>query len=430
MIRPQHRTHPPIISYLLFAISLLFPNLLYSQAQTPPLSAQPGPSGSDALPFLIDLFASYAKADTYHFEYNYEVQVSGDYQRFDEKNVYAAIKGTANQYRYEYRGSMGEALRISNGQTEWVYLPAFQQYTEQPTPSGPLKPIVYHGPGSGAFSRLLSPQRIITIISHFNDLVQTARFLPDEHLQLGSETISCIVVATDGIQPGSNGRIVVSMKFWIGRNSHLIRKQTHHSVGELVPSNPSAQYTQDSTEIFTVAELNPSSFPVGTFTFAPPKNSALVREFQSPEEQERAKFVGHPLPAVTVKTWDNREIALQSLVGKPLLLDFWSTSCQPCRESLPDLEKLYAENKDKGLVLVSLDENQELKTAAAFWSEQKVPWPNYHLDFPSTDKFPAHGIPYFVLVDPSGTVVYSQGGFDHNGLQKAVDSALASTSIH
>lgn len=430
MIRSPHRMYPPLICCLLFVISLLFPHPLHSQPQTPLSSAQPGQSGSDALPFLNYLFARYAKADTYHFEYNYEVQMAGDYQRFDEKNVNVAIKGTANQYRYEYRGSMGEALRISNGQTEWVYLPAFQQYTEQPTPSGPLKPIVYRGPGSGAFSRLLSSQRIITIISHLTDLIQTARFLPDENLQLGSENIRCIVVATDGIQPGSEGRIAISMKFWIDRNSQLIRKQTHHSVGELVPSDPSAQYTQDATEIFTVAELNPSSFPVRSFTLAPPKESALVKEFQSREEQERTKFVGHPLPTITVKTWDNREIPLQSLVGKPLLLDFWSTSCQPCRESLPDLEKLYAENKDKGLVLVSLDENQELQTAAAFWSEQKVPWPNYHLDFTAAEKFPAHGIPYFVLVDPSGTVVYSEGGFDHNGLQKALNSALASTAIH
>ncbi len=146
--------------------------------------------------------------------------------------------------------------------------------------------------------------------------------------------------------------------------------------------------------------------------------------------QKEAAFAGQSLPAVSVKATDNREVSLQSLRGKPLLLDFWATWCSSCRDSLPDLQKLYAENKDKGLVLVSIDQDDEVQKAAEFWSEQKLPWANYHLDPALDNKFPGHGVPFFVLVDSSGKVIYFRDGFDHGDLQQAINAALDSTSVY
>jgi hypothetical protein len=41
---------------------------------------------------------------------------------------------------------------------------------------------------------------------------------------------------------------------------------------------------------------------------------------------------------------------------------------------------------------------------------RKVPWPNFHADKGLREKFPSHGIPYFVLVDSSGKITFSQLG--------------------
>jgi len=99
----------------------------------------------------------------------------------------------------------------------------------------------------------------------------------------------------------------------------------------------------------------------------------------------------------------------------------------PCRESLPALEKLYQENRDKGLVLLSLDEDDDNpQKATDFWITRKEPWPNFHAGKEILDKFPLHGIPYFVLLDGSGKVAFSQAGLDENGLRTAI-AALASS---
>ena len=49
--------------------------------------------------------------------------------------------------------------------------------------------------------------------------------------------------------------------------------------------------------------------------------------------------------------------------GKPLLINFWATWCDPCREEFPDLVKLDATYKGKiDFITVSLDELSDIKT--------------------------------------------------------------------
>jgi thiol-disulfide isomerase/thioredoxin len=168
---------------------------------------------------------------------------------------------------------------------------------------------------------------------------------------------------------------------------------------------------------------NVTSFPDGAFSFVPPKTAVLIKQFESKRSQELAKLVGKPFPAVMLKSWDGRDVPLQSFQGKPLLLDFWATWCQPCRESLPDLQSFYEQNKNKGLVMLSIDEDERQQKAVDFWAQHKMPRPNYHVDSQYIEKLPPHGIPYFLLIDSSGNVVLSHEG---TGPQEKLRAAVAS----
>ena len=66
-----------------------------------------------------------------------------------------------------------------------------------------------------------------------------------------------------------------------------------------------------------------------------------------------------------------KTVELKALRGKPVLLNFWATWCAPCREEMPELEELWRENKDKGLVVlaVSVDEARAARDIPEFLKE-------------------------------------------------------------
>jgi thiol-disulfide isomerase/thioredoxin len=71
----------------------------------------------------------------------------------------------------------------------------------------------------------------------------------------------------------------------------------------------------------------------------------------SPDPSEKA-------PALSGPGLDGKTVALSAYAGKIVLVDFWATWCDPCKEEIPDLVKLRDKLKDKGfeILSVSMDE--------------------------------------------------------------------------
>ncbi len=51
---------------------------------------------------------------------------------------------------------------------------------------------------------------------------------------------------------------------------------------------------------------------------------------------------------------DGSKVALSDYQGKVVLVDFWGTWCTPCRESLPELQELYAEFHEQGFEILGV----------------------------------------------------------------------------
>src|SRR5690242_7538640 len=64
----------------------------------------------------------------------------------------------------------------------------------------------------------------------------------------------------------------------------------------------------------------------------------------------------------------NKHVRLSELKGKVVLMDFWATWCLPCRAELPKIELLHRDFKDKGLIVLGVDD-EEPKDQAAFLSK-------------------------------------------------------------
>jgi thiol-disulfide isomerase/thioredoxin len=412
------RRQPKSLSCLSLFLLLFIVNLA-ALAQTSPSPLEPGAPGSDALPFLTELLERYTHGSSYHFEYTEEHQSLSEFSRYWGKALVTSIVGPANHYRFELRGEFGTAVQVSDGQTEWVYYGPLNQYVQQPASrEGPSEVMSRATIGLG---RLRQTESHMKNFAYVRGMVRTATFAADQTIELAGRSVSCIVITTEGEMPDARDPTTIRFTFWVDKQTKVIRKSAQRSESELT-AVPGAHYTGLDERLYQVAEVDVANFPEGTFGFAPPPSAVLVKKFEDKQSQGLAKLLGKPAPVVTLKGSESEKgTPLQSFLGKPVLLDFWATWCMPCRESLPALAKLYQENRAKGLVLISLDEDDDNpQRAAELWAKSKMAWPNFHANKEILEKFPEHGIPYFILLDPSGKVVLSYAGWDEDVLRKSV----------
>ena len=100
--------------------------------------------------------------------------------------------------------------------------------------------------------------------------------------------------------------------------------------------------------------------------------------------------------------------------GKVLLVNFWATWCEPCRKEMPELAKMAASLKAKGLefITISVDEPEDEKAALAFLAKAGVVDPVYAKRAKNDDKFInsidpkwSGALPALILYDKPGKKV-------------------------
>jgi thiol-disulfide isomerase/thioredoxin len=119
-----------------------------------------------------------------------------------------------------------------------------------------------------------------------------------------------------------------------------------------------------------------------------------------------------PIPDVQFTLLDGGVRTLASLRGRPVLVSFWSTSCPPCIEELPDLVRLYEEWKPHGfeMIAVAMPYDPPLYVER-FVRERAVPYP-VALDVQGTvtRAFGVAYVPMAYLVSPEGNLFHQQAG--------------------
>jgi len=124
----------------------------------------------------------------------------------------------------------------------------------------------------------------------------------------------------------------------------------------------------------------------------------------------RATAVGTAAPDIELTQPDGKPLALKSLRGKYVLVDFWASWCGPCRAENPNVVKAYNQFKDKGFTIysVSLDEDKARWTKAI--EADHLLWPNHVSDLKGWQSagaaaYGVQAIPQSFLLDPQGRII-------------------------
>ncbi|MBN1854059.1 MAG: TlpA family protein disulfide reductase [Pirellulales bacterium] len=124
-------------------------------------------------------------------------------------------------------------------------------------------------------------------------------------------------------------------------------------------------------------------------------------------------LVGHPAPDFQLDLLDGGTFKLSDCKGTVIVLDFWTTWCGPCIQSMPAIDRIVREYEDRGVrfIAVNLQETPELiastlkrlnlETTVALDQEGIV-----------AEKYGATAIPHTVIIDSDGTIarLYIGGG--------------------
>jgi peroxiredoxin len=132
-----------------------------------------------------------------------------------------------------------------------------------------------------------------------------------------------------------------------------------------------------------------------------------------------------PAPNFALPNLNRKTVFLSDFKGHPVLVDFWATWCDPCKESIPAYEKLYAEQKASGFAVVGIDEDDEKADVAVFARKNSIVYPLLRDPGRAAyDSFRVRGLPTAFLIDRDGRIVRRWDSFNE-GTVYEVAQALA-----
>ncbi len=133
---------------------------------------------------------------------------------------------------------------------------------------------------------------------------------------------------------------------------------------------------------------------------------AALAAFAGDDDEE-----GKPAPRFNARTLSGESFNNQSLKGKVVLIQFWTTWCTYCRQEQPLVDEFHEQYQDKGLVVLAVDVGESKKTVKKYLQENPRTCRivlNDDTNLPAM--FNTQSYPVYVAIDREGNLAGVQRG--------------------
>ncbi len=127
-----------------------------------------------------------------------------------------------------------------------------------------------------------------------------------------------------------------------------------------------------------------------------------ARLIQTNESEQRASGAAPPF---TFTTFEGETISLADLEGQGVVLNFWASWCDPCRDEAALLETTWRREQGNGIVFLGLDYLDQEPAAKAYLAEFDITYPNGpDLQSAAARRYGIKGVPETFFIDASGNI--------------------------
>lgn len=137
-------------------------------------------------------------------------------------------------------------------------------------------------------------------------------------------------------------------------------------------------------------------------------------------------LAGAPAQSFPAMRLDGKPGSLDDYRGRVVLLNLWASWCVPCRQEMPDLERLYAGDERRGLVVLGVDQGESAEAAGRFVRSHGVTFPVL-LDQEQRygRAYAAIGLPTTLVINRAGHIVRGvDGALTFTQMREAVEPLL------
>jgi cytochrome c biogenesis protein CcmG, thiol:disulfide interchange protein DsbE len=118
-----------------------------------------------------------------------------------------------------------------------------------------------------------------------------------------------------------------------------------------------------------------------------------------------------PAPEFTLTTFDHQTYRLADLRGKVVVINFWASWCQPCKDEAPELENTWRHYQDRNVLFLGIGYVDTETEALGYIKQFNISYPNgADLGTRISQAYRIRGVPETYFIDTAGRLVFSKIG--------------------